>query len=263
MTQRTTVLLALILLVSVLPTCSTYTSTPAPQSFPGPQPNTTSSEPTQRPYIINGIKYYPIPTAEGFRQQGYASWYGKKFHGRTTANGETYDMYGATAAHKTLPMGTMLLVKNLRNKKTCVVRVNDRGPFVKNRIIDLTYTAAEKIGMIHNGTDPVEIVALSKKKYASSTPSPPSAKRALSPTNQFEQGNFYVQTGAFVQLDRARKLAHVFAAKGRDVTIQQYPAAGMDLYRVLVHAGNTLAKARAYERYLELNGFPYALVLAR
>ncbi|MCI5132293.1 MAG: septal ring lytic transglycosylase RlpA family protein, partial [Candidatus Electrothrix sp. EH2] len=93
---------------------------------------------TQRPYVIEGQTYYPIPSAQGYEETGLASWYGDPFHGRKTANGETYDMYGVTAAHKTLPMNTMLLVKNLRNGKTATVRINDRGPFVDGRIIDLS-----------------------------------------------------------------------------------------------------------------------------
>ena len=221
----------------------------------------TYSKPTQRPYVIRGIRYYPIPSAEGYTEQGKASWYGKKFHGRKTANGETYDMYGETAAHKTLPMGTMLLVTNLDNNKKIIARVNDRGPFVKNRIIDLTYTGAESLGMIKNGTARVEIVALSDHQL----PSPPQSNKNVLPSvaNKFDQGNFYVQVGAFIELKNARELAQKFALKGRNVTIQQYPAAGMQLYRVMVFGGTSLAKVKVYERHLEQNGFPDALVLAR
>ncbi|MCI5151315.1 MAG: septal ring lytic transglycosylase RlpA family protein, partial [Candidatus Electrothrix sp. MAN1_4] len=102
----------------------------------------------------------PIPSADGYEEIGLASWYGDPFHGRKTANGETYDMYGGTAAHKTLPMGTMLLVKNLVNGKTATVRINDRGPFVDGRIIDLSYTTAKQLGIYHRGTEKVQIVAL-------------------------------------------------------------------------------------------------------
>ncbi len=116
--------------------------------------------PTQRPYVIEGRKYYPIPSAEGYEETGLASWYGDPFHGRKTANGETYDMHGVTAAHKTLPMNTMLLVKNLANGKTATVRINDRGPFVDGRIIDLSYTTARELGIYRRGTGKVQIVAL-------------------------------------------------------------------------------------------------------
>lgn len=218
------------------------------------------SKPTQRPYVIGNTRYYPIPSAVGYREQGRASWYGKKFHGRKTANGETYDMYGGTAAHKTLPMGTMLLVTNLENRKKIVVRVNDRGPFVKNRIIDVTYTAAKKLGMIKNGTAMVEIVAISPKKQPPSSAKTSPKKPVV---NTFDQGNFYVQVGAFEHLENARKLAKKFAATGKDVTIQQYPAAGIQLYRVMVYGGSSLKKVKEYELYLEQHGYPNALIIAR
>ncbi|RWX47367.1 rare lipoprotein A, partial [Candidatus Electrothrix communis] len=115
---------------------------------------------TQRPYVIEGQTYCPISSAEGYEETGLASWYGDPFHGRKTANGETYDMYGVTAAHKTLPMNTMLLVKNLTNGKTTTVRINDRGPFVDGRIIDLSYTTAKKLGVVQHGTEKVQLIAL-------------------------------------------------------------------------------------------------------
>ncbi len=116
--------------------------------------------PTQRPYVIEGQTYSPISSAEGYEEIGLASWYGDPFHGRKTANGETYDMYGVTAAHKTLPMNTMLLVKNLANGKTTTVRINDRGPFVDGRIIDLSYTTAKELGVVQHGTEKVQLIAL-------------------------------------------------------------------------------------------------------
>ena len=115
---------------------------------------------TQRPYVIEGQTYYPVSSAEGYEETGFASWYGDPFHGRKTANGETYDMYGVTAAHKTLPMNTMLLVKNLANGKTTTVRINDRGPFVDGRIIDLSYSTAKELGVVRHGTEQVQIIAL-------------------------------------------------------------------------------------------------------
>jgi rare lipoprotein A len=104
--------------------------------------------------------YQPLPHARDFRQRGEASWYGRDFHGRQTASGEIYDMYAMTAAHKTLPLGTYVRVQNRDNNKTVDVRVNDRGPFVRGRIIDLSYTAAHKIGVVGPGTAAVEIAAL-------------------------------------------------------------------------------------------------------
>lgn len=254
------------LLLTAFIGCGKKTDTKYIPAEPGKTP------PTQRPYKINGKKYHPIPSALGYREKGVASWYGKKFHGRKTSNGETYDMYGHTAAHKTLPMNTVLQVNNLENGKSIVVRVNDRGPFVKERIIDLTYTGAKELGILRNGTGRVEIVAMQPdQKVARATvqkPVPTTAKPQPQPepkpvVRDFDKGNFYVQVGAFGQIGNARKLAKVFAERGRDVVIQQYPAAGMDLYRVMVYCGTSLAFARQYERYLEANGFANALVIAR
>ena len=255
-------------------------TTPPGRQADGNAPATTkkpASKATQRSYIINGITYYPIPSARGYVEQGIASWYGEPFHGRKTSNGETYDMYGDTAAHKTLPMDTMLLVKNVENGRSTVVRVNDRGPFVRERIIDLTMTKAKELDIYGKGTAQVEIVALAEGEPAETppliaaqkTPKKPEEKPAVKPQHKpppvqdFDKGNFYVQVGAFVKIDNARLMAKAFAKRGRDVIIQQYPAAGMNLYRVMIFASNSLAKAKIYEKELEAEGFRYALLLAR
>ena len=243
-------------------------------SKPGRKKPKTSA--TQRPYVIKGITYYPIPSAMGYAEQGLASWYGEPFHGRKTSNGEIYDMYGDTAAHKTLPMDTMLLVKNLENGRSTVVRINDRGPFVQERIIDLTLAKAQELGVYGKGTAKVEIVALGAQQ-SEETPlvaagperpaeggkTKPKPKIKPPPIPDFDKGNFYVQVGAFIKIENARTLAKAFAKRGRDVIIQQYPAAGMNLYRVMIFASNSLAKAKVYEKELEAEGFRYALLLAR
>jgi rare lipoprotein A len=115
------------------------------------------------PYRVNGKSYKVLNSAKGYHAIGIASWYGSKFHGYKTANGEEYDMYKLTAAHKTLPLPTFLRVKNLDNGKTIVVRVNDRGPFHSGRIIDLSYAAALKLGFAKKGTAHVELTALVPK----------------------------------------------------------------------------------------------------
>src|SRR5690606_3230661 len=101
-----------------------------------------------RPYVVFGKKYFPVSDEAPFRQQGTASWYGRKFHGQKTANGETYDMYGMTAAHPTLPLPSYARVTHAGTGKSVIVRVNDRGPFHSSRIIDLSYVAAAKLGLI-------------------------------------------------------------------------------------------------------------------
>ena len=137
-----------------------------------------------RPYKIQGKWYHPIPDARGFTQTGIASWYGKDFHGKKTANGEIYNMHAMTAAHKTLPLGTWVRVYNLTNGKSCDVRVNDRGPFVRGRIIDLSYSAAKEIGLVGPGTAKVRIKAMA-----------PPAGAAQGDRNIYYKGNFTIQLG--------------------------------------------------------------------
>ncbi len=242
-----------------------------PHLTPSPSERKQPAKATQRPYVIRGKTYYPIPNAEGYRETGIASWYGKPFHGRKTSNGETYNMHAPTAAHKTLPMGTMLLVKNLANGKTTVVRINDRGPFVRNRIIDLSYKAAKDIDMIRKGTARVSITALGEAVAEAARTKPGTGKKTtvsqraapLLKHADFDQGRFYIQVGSFIEHAKARQLARKFAAMGRDVIIQEFPAAGTHLFRVMIFSSTSLKKARAEENYLEEHGFPYALVIAR
>lgn len=111
-------------------------------------------------YTVLGKTYRTLPSAQGYQRKGIASWYGRKFHGRKTANGEKYDMYGMSAAHKTLPIPSYVRVRNLNNGKEAIVRINDRGPFVDNREIDLSYAAAFKLGVFQSGTAPVEVTGI-------------------------------------------------------------------------------------------------------
>ncbi len=117
------------------------------------------------PYQIDGRRYFPLSTAAGYQKRGIASWYGPKFHGKTTSNGEIYNMYEMTAAHKTLPLPTYVSVTNVNNGKKVVVRINDRGPFVDDRIIDLSYAAALKLDVVKHGTAPVVVKAVAPLGY--------------------------------------------------------------------------------------------------
>ena len=112
---------------------------------------------SMKPYVVRGKRYYPKARARGHVEQGMASWYGRKFHGRRTSNGERYDMYAMTAAHKTLPLPSYVEVKNLKNGRQAIVRVNDRGPFHDNRVIDLSYAAAKQLGVLQQGTALVQV----------------------------------------------------------------------------------------------------------
>lgn len=113
-----------------------------------------------KPYTIRGKTYYPLVSAKGFREVGKASWYGKKFHGRTTASGERYNMYAMTAAHTILPFHTTVRVTDVRSGRSVIVRVNDRGPFSSGRVIDLSYKAAQQLGMANAGVARVRIEAI-------------------------------------------------------------------------------------------------------
>ena len=116
---------------------------------------------SRKPYIVKGRKYYPSKKARiGYTERGTASWYGKKFHGKKTSSGERFNMHRVSAAHKTLPLGTYIEVHNLKNDKTLTVRINDRGPFIGGRIIDLSYGAAQKLGCDKHGIVPVEITVV-------------------------------------------------------------------------------------------------------
>ncbi len=123
-----------------------------------------------RPYIALGKTYIPLTVTGNFKQRGIASWYGKKFNGERTSSGEIYDMYAMTAAHPTLPLPSYARVTNLANQKSVIVRINDRGPFMNDRIIDLSYTAAHKLGMTGDGSAEVEVDSISPDTIINTLP---------------------------------------------------------------------------------------------
>jgi len=175
-------------------------------------------------YDVLGKRYFVLSTADGYVERGVASWYGPTFHGVNTSMGEPYDMYGMTAAHKTLPLPAYARVTNLKNGKSVVVRINDRGPFVANRIIDLSYTAAAKLAMLREGTTLVEVRALS-----------PTAPDALTRTAQLPPPELYMQAGAFADKDNAeRLLARLHAAGMPGVSVLPPVATKSRLFRVRV-----------------------------
>ena len=159
------------------------------------------SHPTMRPYVIRGIKYYPTVVNVGDEFRGNASWYGPDFHGKLTSNGEVYNMYDMTAAHKTLPMNTIVKVTNKRNGLSTVVRINDRGPFVATRIIDLSNKAARQIDMVGAGTAPVtlEILGFDAKGQRRI---PTKKQLEGSPQQQSLEG-FAIQIASFTRIEGA------------------------------------------------------------
>ncbi len=131
-----------------------------------PKPEVRSRYGNPESYVIDGKRYYVKESSQGYHHRGIASWYGTKFQGRRTSSGTPYNMFAMTAAHKSLPLPTYVKVTNLNNGRSVIVKVNDRGPFKKNRIIDLSYAAAKKLGMLKHGTAPVYIVALTSPSLA-------------------------------------------------------------------------------------------------
>ena len=175
-----------------------------------PRPEPKSRAGNGPVYEVFGQRYTVMDSANGYRERGVASWYGKKFHGNLTSMGETYDMYEMTAAHKSLPLPTYVRVRNLRNNKTVVVRVNDRGPFVHNRIIDLSYYAAVKLDMIGTGTSLVEVEAITFDEPKGDRPTrqvtPPPVAPPIPEANKTTQ--VFVQLGAFGSRENAdRRIA--------------------------------------------------------
>jgi rare lipoprotein A len=173
------------------------------------------------PYQVFGRDYVPMRTSAGFRERGMASWYGRRYHGQKTSNGEIYDMYAMTAAHPTLPIPSYARVTNATTGRTVVVRVNDRGPFLSDRVIDLSYVAAYKLGYIQAGSTLVDVEAISSDgdtvaafPMAAPKPSVPVTPPVIAPEavqlpSSTDQGGIYLQLGAF----SVRENAEAFKAK--------------------------------------------------
>ena len=213
-----------------------------------PRPEARSRYGNGPVYEVYGKRYSVMSSSSGYAERGVASWYGEKFHGRLTSNREPYDMYKMTAAHKTLPLPSYVRVRNLRNNKSIVVRVNDRGPFVDNRIIDLSYVAALKLDMVGTGTSLVEVTAISfddppgdrpTKQTTSPKPLPQAAPPSIDPSpparQTFEANKIYVQVGAFGSSENAeRQSAALAKALIGNVFIHEDTSVSPTLYRVRI-----------------------------
>lgn len=184
----------------------------------------------QKPYTINGERYEPLSSHEGFVQTGIASWYGSDFHGKKTSSGDTYDMYAMTAAHKTLPLGVYVKVRNRNNGHDTVVRINDRGPFVAGRIIDLSYSAAKDLRIVAGGTAQVTVEALG---YLDNTVK---GKTTYHPPASYDKGSFGIQVGAFGTMENAQRMADSVKKRYGTSVIQEAVVSGIRYYRV--RAGN-------------------------
>lgn len=180
-----------------------------------------------KPYIVFGKSYRPLKDATGYSRKGIASWYGKKFHGRRTSNGEKYNMYAMSAAHKTLPLPSYVRVRNLDNNRSVIVRVNDRGPFLHNRLIDLSYAAASRLDIIRTGTGRVEVTAITSGQR-----NPGQAKTEIIRNTT---DRIYLQVGSFSSQENANNLSANLQAKlGQAVFVQEGRVKNGTVYRVRI-----------------------------
>jgi rare lipoprotein A len=206
--------------------------TPAPDTVPDATPRIEPRARNGNPafYDVFGKRYFVLSSNVGYVERGVASWYGPGFHKIRTSTGELYDMYGMTAAHKTLPLPAYVRVTNLQNGRSVVVRVNDRGPFVGNRIIDLSYTAAAKLDMLRNGTAMVEVRSVDSPTPVSVTTDAPAAAPVT-----IARPTLFVQAGAFSDPANAQRLAEKLRGHSYgNVFVRDDQIAGRRMYRVRI-----------------------------
>jgi rare lipoprotein A len=217
-----------------------------PDAVPRAEPRSAHGNPPF--YDVLGRRYYVLTTADGYLERGVASWYGPTFHGGNTSSGEAYDMYAMSAAHKTLPLPCYARVTNLRNGRSVVVRINDRGPFVANRLIDLSYSAAAKLDMIRDGTTLVEVRALTA-----------AVPDVLTRTSAQPPPALYVQAGAFTDQQNAQRLLARLRAAGLERAFIALPLQnGARLYRVRLGPVESVAQFDELTARLNALGVPDA-----
>lgn len=241
-----------VLLTIALAGCQ-HASVPAPT-------NTTSSTPASggsnanktNPYVVLGKRYVPLKSAEGYHERGVASWYGPQFHGKPTANGEVFDMDQMTAAHKTLPLPVYAEVTNLRNGRTVVVRINDRGPFVDNRLIDLSRAAAQAIDMVGPGTTLVDVRVIQGPGGGSARVVQPA-----SPAPAATASAFFIQVGAYGDAANANRVVSRLRRDGfNDTRVLPIQIDQRVLHRVRV---GPVASVDQFDQYIErLNALGFA-----
>ena len=221
-----------------------------PNAVPRPEPRSPHGNPPF--YQVDGKRYYVLATAAGYDETGVASWYGPNFDGLQTSDGDRYDMYAMTAAHKTLPLPCYVRVTNLSNGRSIVVKINDRGPFVANRIIDLSYVAAAKLDMLKTGTALVEVRTI--------TPETPSI---LTRVAESPPPTLYVQVGAFTaQANAERVVARLHAAGLAGAFIFGPPVTRSRLYRVRIGPVGGVPEFDQLVARLDALGYPGARLVA-
>ena len=204
------------------------------------------SSTTMRPYVVHGRKYYPTVVNVGDTFHGNASWYGSNFHGKLTSNGERYNMWSMTAAHKTLPMNTIVRVTNRRNGKSTIVRINDRGPFVATRIIDLSKAAASKIDMIGTGTAPVTLEVLGFAGKRSRTI--PTRKQLKKSPKSVAISGYAIQIASFANISGAILTQEKYDKKdGYTTVIKDVQSNNGRLFKVWLEGFKSEQEARDYK----------------
>lgn len=224
-----------------------------PNAIPRAEPITSAGNPSS--YTVLGKTYSVMASAEGYVERGLASWYGTKFHGRKTSNGETYSMYKMTAAHKSLPIPTYVQVTNLKNGREVVLRVNDRGPFHPNRIIDLSYVAAKKLGIVGHGTGFVEVRSIDPDTW-----NKPKPHHKKTPAVKMAKANaadvLYIQAGAFTSQHNAtqlqQSLLELFPKRAVSLAFNESDS----LYRVRIGPIPTVEEADRIAQTISDNGYP-------
>ena len=220
-----------------------------PDAIPRPEPRSRYGNPES--YVVYGKRYHTLPSSKGYSERGMASWYGTKFHGKRTSSGEPYDLYGMTAAHKTLPLPTYVRVTNLQNGRSVIVKVNDRGPFHDDRIIDLSYTAAAKLGILGKGTGKVEVSAIDTEaddtvRLASAAPATPVTPAAT------DAQLLYLQVGAFSSEQNAKRLRNeILAQQIGEVRIVETTGSTGTFYKVQVGPLSDTSEADRVARALK------------
>lgn len=201
-------------------------------SIPDPTPKVEPLSNYGNPdsYTVFGQRYHTLKSGRGYSERGIASWYGSKFHGRRTSSGEPYDMYAMTAAHKSLPLPSYTRITNLRNNRSVVVRINDRGPFHDNRLIDLSYTAAWKLGIVGEGTGLVEVTVIDP-----TAPRRAAEPEPLKPPLAKELPELFLQVGAFGSANNADQLKQRIEEQlNTSVLIEETAGTSTPVYRVQI-----------------------------
>ncbi len=222
-----------------------------PDAVPRHEPRAASGNPPF--YEVDGQRYFVMDSGSGHIERGIASWYGTKFHGRTTSSGEPYDMFAMTAAHRNLPLPSYAKVTNLQNGRSIVVRINDRGPFAHNRIIDLSYAAAARLGIVGEGTGLVELRVLDPDRPEG----PVVAEDPVGPPPRL-----FVQVGAFASRDNAeRVVARLHAAHLYNIELTPHDAGTPPLWRVRAGPLADVEEVDAVAQQISDAGFPEARVV--